>query len=324
MYEVVVDLQFGGLFAASLVLVLAGTKITKVLSFNIGRSFSKFRTGGSIPADCQDPLKTKLAMRKFSDQAWQLAIHICMTLYELHLMKNTTWWQDPSTAWDPCPHTFMPNENGVAENTHPLDLKYFYIIQLAIWVWTAFSCTFLESRRKDYLEMMLHHIFTISLVLSSYLYQEYPIGTLILFVHDSSDVVLDLMKMCNYLKLEDMHGFFITEIMFVTNTLVTWPYLRMYKFPYYIVYEGVLLAYGGKCGAEGVEGTVARCMSGGTCFTSFCFLSLLAFLHFYWYALFIRIAIRLLTSSASQAGKAEYEGNSGSEHLSDQDNNKKD
>eukprot|EP00976_Prorocentrum_cordatum_P076357 1182275-Prorocentrum_minimum.AAC.1 len=41
---------------------------------------------------------------------------------------------------------------------------------------------------------------------------ELPIGLVVLAIHDSSDVVLDLMKMANYLKLEGLKSLFLVEV----------------------------------------------------------------------------------------------------------------
>ena len=95
-------------------------------------------------------------------------------------------------------------------------------VQLAIWIWTGLSCKFLEERRKDYLEMMAHHVLTVALILNSFVANEMAIGLVVLTCHDVSDIVLDLMKMANYLKVEDSHGFFVTEVFFVLNTYVAW------------------------------------------------------------------------------------------------------
>lgn len=51
---------------------------------------------------------------------------------------------------------------------HSDAIRIFYLVQLAIWMWTAFSCKWLEERRKDYLEMMAHHVVTVALVSNSY------------------------------------------------------------------------------------------------------------------------------------------------------------
>ena len=47
-----------------------------------------------------DPLKKKVAMKKWCDQSWQLAIHVSMTIFELYVLRDETWWQDTTTRTD--------------------------------------------------------------------------------------------------------------------------------------------------------------------------------------------------------------------------------
>lgn len=62
-------------------------------------------------------------------------------------------------------------------------------------------------------------------------------GLLVLYVHDISDIMIDLLKLTNYLKLDSERGVPLVEPVFVTN-LITWVYFRMYLLPYTIVYQG--------------------------------------------------------------------------------------
>jgi len=64
----------------------------------------------------------------------------------------------------------------------------------------SFVCCskWLEERRKDYVEMMLHHVLTVWLILNSFVANELPIGLVVLACHDISDVALDLMKMVTH------------------------------------------------------------------------------------------------------------------------------
>ena len=48
----------------------------------------------------------------------------------------------------------------------------------------------------------IHHIATIALVAGSWIHGFLRIGVLVLYMHDVSDIPLDLMKMFNYLKLQ--------------------------------------------------------------------------------------------------------------------------
>ena len=223
----------------------------------------------------------------------------------MELRDGTTWWEDPASAFQPCPRDFLEGREE-----QPFLLKAFYIIQLAIWVWTGFSCKWIEARRKDYVEMMTHHVATVMLVLFSFLNEELAIGLVVLFAHDFSDIVMDIMKMVNYMKLEGWHGYYIVEFFFALNTFVTWPYFRLYYFPVHIIYHGVFGGYVDYCG-EGEGSRVQKCQKMGSCFNG-ALLALLACLHVFWFFLLLRILYKLVTkgSRPSRAGKEVYEGDS--------------
>ena len=147
------------LFASCLIAVIVGISAVRAGAEAIGRKLSQLRCGGNIPTDCRDPLKSNIAMKKWKDQAWQLAIHLSMSLFELKMIRqNPQWWQDPATCFSNCPKEhYTPNDDPAALSN---DMRLFYVLQLAIWMWTGFSCKWLEERRKDYVEMMLHHVVT--------------------------------------------------------------------------------------------------------------------------------------------------------------------
>ena len=300
-WEFRTDQELGVLFLCCFVATVLFSKGIAFIARKLGQILSNCRRGQHIPADCRHPLRTPLKQRKFADQAWQLAIHVSMACFELYLLNGTTWYTNPATCFSPCPLTFTPST----------ELRFFYVLQLAIWVWTGFSCKWIESRRKDYVEMMLHHCVTVGLILGSFLNGEHAIGLVVLFVHDTSDVALDLMKMFNYLKLEDQHGWYITEVSFVAN-LCTWIYFRLYVFPVHVLYYGSWHGYAAQCGEEGIEGVFARCQSAGSCLQSDIGLAVLCVLHVFWFYILLRVAYKLIgNTSASQIGREEYEGESG-------------
>lgn len=302
-YEFYFDRTLGVMFFIALALSYVWVQCVRRGSLTVAMFISDRRVGKNIPLACQRPIASELAQRKVMDQTWQLVIHVTMTAFAVYLMKDTTWFSDPASTFDPCPARFLGGEL-----TRPMELDAYYLMQLAIWMWTAFSCKWLESRRKDYVEMMLHHIVTIMLVLGSLLYKEHPMGMLVLVVHDSSDVMLDLMKLANYFKVENAHGYFITEFCFFMNTFVSWPLLRLYYFPKMVIWEGVIKGYGTHCGVG--DSVYDRCYSvEGTCFGGSMLLCVLAVLHVWWFFLMLRILYKMLFScSPSVAGAAVYEG----------------
>eukprot|EP00038_Savillea_parva_P018067 m.22362 g.22362 ORF g.22362 m.22362 type:complete len:367 (+) comp3976_c0_seq2:2-1102(+) len=253
-------------------------------------------------------LKQARNLRKFGDQSWQLVIHIFMTIAEIYLLGresvNWEWYENPTSLesggmWD----------NRVDQAADDPELRSFYLAQLVVWTVTAVCHRFYDARHKDYFVMYSHHVATVVLIGGSYLLGSLRIGLLVLFLHDASDIFVDLLKMTNYAGLDADAGYYLTELVFVLQ-LATWAYARLYTYP--------------------IKGVMATWQSVGpfshTTLQHFglllmgSFLTFLVVLHIWWYFLFLRILYRLLTAeSAHDAGREEYEGSSNSEADNDDD-----
>jgi len=173
-------------------------------------------------------------------------------------------------------------------------------------VYTAYAHRFVEPKRRDYVAMFVHHIATIILVAGSHAVHFERIGMLVMYVHDASDITVDLLKMSNYLQLQNRAGYFVSETMFVVN-LVLWIYYRLWTFPTHVLYstfyESHLYA--------GIFGKNGDYWNNWEPFPFWKESNLLMFvlqvLHVYWTYIFIRLAIRIILLGAHNAGK-DYEG----------------
>ena len=59
-------------------------------------------------------------------------------------------------------------------------------------------CQFFDVKRKDFMEMMIHHNATILLMMFSWTGHFTRIGTLVMILHDLADPLLELAKMFRY------------------------------------------------------------------------------------------------------------------------------
>jgi hypothetical protein len=86
-----------------------------------------------------------------------------------------------------------------------------------------------SPNRKMDTKMHLHHIATALLCLTSYFSGYVKIGSIIMFLHDVSDLPLDFLRLFTTLH---MNPFVI--VAFIT-TLLTWAYWRLFYFPFYVL-----------------------------------------------------------------------------------------
>ena len=284
----------------------------------------------------EDPLSKPKTREKFTSQFWQASIHLTLGVLEIReLAKNNfEWLYNAETCFYPYPWN----------QEDPTSIRTLYLIQLAIWIVTCFSHKYIEEKHKDYFLMYAHHVVTIALIIGSYVGGFTRIGIVVLFIHDVSDIPIDCLKLANYLKLENAPGFFIVEMSYA-SVMTSWLYMRLYLFPYYVIWLGVFGAGSCLSTTKTASGELTLCnhykvdlckrASWGENYDDnygfFPFLNgycdqystsvvlfvfpLLAFLlfslfcmHILWYKLLAGIGLKLLTMNPHEAGRQDYEG----------------
>jgi len=291
----------------------------------------------------QDPLSKPRQMNKYRDQMWQLVIHVVMTVLEVYILfyENGTepWWSNSWELWTPHP---------LEGQLHKMSVHVLYLLQMSIWVDTCFAHRFVEEHHKDYFLMYAHHLVTIGLVGLSYFANYQRIGVVVLFLHDISDIPLDLLKILNYCNLEGRRGLFLVELAYL-STCISWAACRLYLFPTKVIWQSAIV--GGREVLTGpgmyrcirdfdrVHGLHSRGHPPGwspgdgsfdlwtnlqvlpthECipfyWESAIMLIMLQCMHVVWYGMLCRILVRMVTaennsSRAHDAGREVYEGDS--------------
>ncbi|XP_008336456.2 ceramide synthase 2-like [Cynoglossus semilaevis] len=82
------------------------------------------------------------------------------------------------------------------------------------------------SMFQDFKEQIIHHLATLVLLSFSWCVNYIRVGTLVMLVHDASDVLLESAKLFNYAKREDIsHSIFVVfATVFMVTRLVIFPF----------------------------------------------------------------------------------------------------
>ncbi|KAK8138915.1 longevity assurance proteins LAG1/LAC1 [Apiospora sp. TS-2023a] len=118
------------------------------------------------------------------------------------------------------------NTRGMYENfphkTHEACFKFYYLFQAAYWAQQAIVLLLgLEKRRKDFKELVGHHIVSLALIALSYRFHFTYMGLAVYITHDISDFFLATSKTMNYLDSIFMGPYFALF-------MGMWIYLRHY------------------------------------------------------------------------------------------------
>ncbi|KAG8891976.1 sphingosine N-acyltransferase lag1 [Tulasnella sp. 417] len=145
---------------------------------------------------------------RFAEQGWSFFYYIVYWSFGMWIHVNSPWYPFKlDNLWIGYPHTPIPGP-----------VKFYYLSQLAFWLNQVIVLN-LEERRKDYHQMMTHHIITTTLMVMSYVNGFTRVGCLILVLFDLCDILLPLAKMFKYMSLEPLPD--ITFGLFLLSWLVT-------------------------------------------------------------------------------------------------------
>lgn len=241
---------------------------------------------------------------KFGEYVFRLAYHFSASVFGVWFFLQQPWWD----------HT----NNGarlVFENypTHEIDVPttWYYLFQAAYNVEAMISLielSFIFQLRKpfhtktkmiqfpiqiswsstvrgDFTEMFVHHIITNLLVIGSSHMRFTRIGCMVFLVHDISDVPVDLSKLANFLKWK------VTSVVCFISLLIMWIFARLIVLPLYIV-KSVFTDSHRALSFE--EGGVHERHYNVMILTFKMLLVGITSLHVFWFAVLMRIFLKLL------------------------------
>ncbi|TRM67750.1 TLC domain-containing protein [Schizophyllum amplum] len=137
-------------------------------------------------------LKNAAKLERVGEQGYAMCYFIVTGIWGLKIMVQLPiWWYRTDEFWRGYPHWDMIPE-----------LKQYYLMQAAHWLHELIIMVLgLERPRKDYKELVVHHIVTLWLIGWSYLTNLTYIGVSVFVSMDVPDVILSLTLLLNYLQM---------------------------------------------------------------------------------------------------------------------------
>ncbi|XP_038721452.1 LAG1 longevity assurance homolog 3-like [Tripterygium wilfordii] len=265
-YEDFIVLPFFVLFFPSVRLLLdrfVFEKVGKRLIFGKGHRMLDVETA-----------ERRKKIRKFKESAWKCVYFLSAELLALSVTYNEPWFTNTKSFW------VGPGEQVWPDQKMKFKLKGVYMYAAGFYTYSIFALIFWETRRSDFGVSMGHHVVSVILIVLSYILRFARVGSVVLALHDASDVFLEVGKMSLYSGAERM-----ASVSFVLFVLV-WLLLRLIYYPFWVLwstsYEIVQYLDFKK---HGVDGPV--------CYYVFnTLLYCLLVLHIYWWVLMLRMLVK--------------------------------
>ncbi|XP_015778470.1 PREDICTED: ceramide synthase 6-like [Acropora digitifera] len=172
-------------------------------------------------------------MKKATESSWRFAFYLAVSLYGFFVVFEEPWLWDLKLCFE-------------GHGSHPLtdEIYLYYLVEVGFYLSLKISL-FVDVKRKDFWQMVIHHIVTTILLVLSYNTGFFRIGCVIILLHDVSDVFLESSKVLHYAKwdLTTTIGFVLFAVVFYMTRLVYYPFWVLYTVYYSRDYCGPYKAW---------------------------------------------------------------------------------
>jgi very-long-chain ceramide synthase len=150
---------------------------TIVLSFTREFIMQKFLR----PLSRKSGLKSRAKQSRFMEQMYTAIYFGCTGPWGLYVMSRTPlWYFNTRAMYEQFPH-----------KTHEAMFKFYYLFQAAYWAQQAIVLLLgMEKPRKDFKELVGHHVVSLALIALSYRFHFTWMGLPVYITHDISDFFL--------------------------------------------------------------------------------------------------------------------------------------
>ncbi|KAF7808972.1 ASC1-like protein [Senna tora] len=164
-------------------------------------------------------------IRKFKESAWKCVYYLSAEILALAVTYDEPWFTNTRNFW------VGPGDQVWPDQKIKLKLKGLYMFAAGFYTYSIFALIFWETRRSDFGVSMSHHVATVILIVLSYIFRFARVGSVVLALHDASDVFLEIGKMSKYIGAE-----MVASSAFILFVL-SWIILRLIYYPFWILWS---------------------------------------------------------------------------------------
>ncbi|WOL06549.1 ASC1-like protein 1 [Canna indica] len=232
----------------------------------------------SIEKQSTEIVSRRKRIKKFKEAAWKCVYFLSGELLALSITYNEPWFTNTRYFW------VGPGDQVWPDQKIKLKLKVAYMYVAGFYTYSIFALLFWETRRSDFGVSMSHHVATVFLIVLSYIFRFSRVGSVVLAIHDASDVFMEIAKMSKYCHYEKIAN--VAFPLFVAS----WLILRLICFPFWILrstsYEVLLTLDMEK---HKFEGPIYYYVFNTLLFS-------LLVIHIYWWVLMLRMLVEQIQS----------------------------
>ena len=169
------------------------------------------------------------------------SMYIFFTLFGYYVLKDINYFPKSLLGKGWLPNMFIKGYPDSFYLEKPPYFDFYYMFCLSFFISDLIGL-FREDKQTDFINMLLHHVCTISLIVFSHLVHYSNVGSIVLFLHMESDVFVHVTRF--FLQtdapeiIKDINGLFL-----VFNFIYTRSYVLgdiIYVLYMYVTWKGII------------------------------------------------------------------------------------
>ena len=169
------------------------------------------------------------------------SMYIFFTLFGYYVLKDINYFPKSLLGKGWLPNMFIKGYPDSFYLEKPPYFGFYYMFCLSFFISDLIGL-FREDKQTDFINMLLHHVCTISLIVFSHLVHYSNVGSIVLFLHMESDVFVHVTRF--FLQtdapeiIKDVNGLFLVFNFIYTRTYVLGDII--YVLYMYVTWKGVI------------------------------------------------------------------------------------
>jgi ceramide synthetase len=149
------------------------------------------------------------------------------TVFAYYLFRDQYWFPSIVGGCGQCGQIYKEYPDWPKGSASKLEM--YFMIQLGVHLYSVFEMIVIKRKtERKFYEYLLHHFVAATLILFSMMCNEIAAGSMILIIHDASDILLAFGRF----YLETKHASKKLTIVVFTSMTSIWIYMRILVFPF--------------------------------------------------------------------------------------------
>ena len=179
---------------------------------------------------------------KLPNHAFKGAMYFILSVFGYCILKDLNYFPKSLLGKGWLPNMFIKGYPNSFYLEKPPLFDFYYMVCLSFFTSDFIWLLFINDKQSDFINMLLHHICTITLIIFSHLVHYSNVGSIVLFLHLETDIFVHLTRFSLQIEIPEIFKD-ITGIILVFNFLYVRVYVLgdiIYVLYHYVTWKGII------------------------------------------------------------------------------------